>query len=517
MSEQAIEALKKKLFVSVQARQNLEKTYQNQFNLLSRFIIRLSHLCTGIDTELDNRLARLRALLVDNSDLEKILPLIKEIENLLNQQSARLNQNLKNTQDTLLNASKQLQQARNLPAELRRDLRSFIQELSDASPSVRYFVPALERLVALYSVALADNTKIKDGATPMQNNGDTCALVCQELETILSHLDLPEKTSQKIKSIQQDLISQNDSQSLVTSCIEVIRIIVEGIGEERTSAEKFLFNLNDALSTVHTAISCSLENHQRTSNEREQLNKKMHNNLDQMNADITSAQSLSNLKSQINARINELVNVLNEKEILERLEHKFLADQLISLDSRIEELEKESQVFQQRLAEQKYKSLQDALTQLPNRASLDARLDLEYKRWVRYSHHLCIAMLDIDHFKQVNDQYGHSIGDKVLTVIAKTLAKLLRDTDFVARYGGEEFVLIFPESQIAEIERRLNHIRVKISQIPFKIKNEQLTVTVSAGITQFKAVDDVKTAFDRADAALYQAKKQGRNQVIAKT
>lgn len=514
MSKQELEEIKTKLQSSVQARQRLEKTYENQFTLLTRFIIRLSNLCTGSDIELDNRLAKLRSLLSKNTDIENILPLLSDIEILLTQQSGRIELNLKTTQSTLLSAGKQLQKTRSLEDNLRRELRKLVNELAESKPSISHFIPALETLVKLYGQAL----KAKTESTKSKNIGafnDSCQMVCNELNSILSNIDLAEEQANKISLIQQSLHSDVNSETIILSCIEVIKIIVDGITEERASAESFLFNLNDTLSTVHTALTCSIDNQHQISRDKQKLGKKMRDNLTLMNEDVATANSLEGLKRQVNKRMTDLINVLSEREILESKEHQALTDHFSTLKVRINQLESECKEYQEKLAEQKFKSLQDPLTELPNRASLNERLDLEYRRWLRYNHNLCLAVLDIDKFKSVNDQYGHSIGDKVLKVIAQTLQKLLRDTDFIARFGGEEFVLLFPESHLTDIERRLNHIRATVSKIPFKIKSDDLKITVSAGVTQFKSDDDTKGAFDRADEALYKAKNLGRNQVIA--
>ena len=127
-----------------------------------------------------------------------------------------------------------------------------------------------------------------------------------------------------------------------------------------------------------------------------------------------------------------------------------------------------------------------------------------------------MVLADVDHFKSINDNYGHSAGDKTLKVIAKTLKLNLRETDFIARYGGEEFIILFPETSLAELEVPLNALREKIRKIPFKFKNVSVPITISFGATQFVTKDTSRSAFDRADEALYEAKRSGRDKVILK-
>ena len=125
-----------------------------------------------------------------------------------------------------------------------------------------------------------------------------------------------------------------------------------------------------------------------------------------------------------------------------------------------------------------------------------------------------IAITDIDHFKNINDNFGHSTGDKTLQVIAMALKNSLRDSEFVARYGGEEFVLLLPDVTDEHISQLLNRVREKIKNIPFKFKNQRITVTLSIGAAQVMENETLEEAFERADAALYQAKNNGRDRVV---
>ena len=141
-------------------------------------------------------------------------------------------------------------------------------------------------------------------------------------------------------------------------------------------------------------------------------------------------------------------------------------------------------------------------------------MEQEYRKYQCHKQPLWIAVADIDHFKVINDSFGHSTGDKTLQVIAMALKNSLRDTEFVARYGGEEFVLIIPDVNATDIEQLLNRVREKVKSIPFKFKNQRITVTVSIGAAQIINNELINETFDRADAALYRAKHESRDRVI---
>ncbi|WP_035013102.1 GGDEF domain-containing protein, partial [Enterovibrio norvegicus] len=160
------------------------------------------------------------------------------------------------------------------------------------------------------------------------------------------------------------------------------------------------------------------------------------------------------------------------------------------------------------------KLLLDPLTKVYNRAALDDRLEHEYRCWIRYETPFCLAMIDIDHFKSVNDQYGHLVGDKVLKVVARTIHQCLRDTDFIARFGGEEFVVLLPDADEETRKTLLTKVRETVAKLPFKFKDSRLTVTVSIGASMFRENDNTVEVLERADNALYNAKHNGRNKLV---
>jgi two-component system cell cycle response regulator len=159
----------------------------------------------------------------------------------------------------------------------------------------------------------------------------------------------------------------------------------------------------------------------------------------------------------------------------------------------------------------------DPLTQLLNRRALTERITAEMERALRYDSTMALLMIDLDHFKKVNDTYGHLVGDDVLRDVAQLLGETIRGTDIVARYGGEEFLVLLPETDDEGAERFAERIRVAVEQHPFVAGKESgtLSMTTSVGVAVFPAarIESVEDLFARADAALYRAKADGRNRV----
>lgn len=153
----------------------------------------------------------------------------------------------------------------------------------------------------------------------------------------------------------------------------------------------------------------------------------------------------------------------------------------------------------------------DQLTQAPNRYALNQRMDEELARYQRYHQPMSFALLDIDKFKLVNDEYGHDVGDQALIYLADWLKGRLRKSDFFARWGGEEFVIMFPGTGVEEAQIVLNRIREELANEVFEPIGRPLTF--SAGILEFEFSMSLDDIFKRADQALYTSKERGRNQI----
>ncbi|MES2091654.1 MAG: GGDEF domain-containing protein [Pseudomonadota bacterium] len=156
----------------------------------------------------------------------------------------------------------------------------------------------------------------------------------------------------------------------------------------------------------------------------------------------------------------------------------------------------------------------DELTGLPNRRYMLDVLHSRISLFERSGQSFCLAILDLDHFKQVNDVHGHQVGDEVLKTFAQQSAVALRETDLLARWGGEEFLLLMADSCAPHAAKAIDRIRENLSQVQMTTEAPQLRITFSAGFVQFLSGDTLDSAIERADQALYTAKKNGRNRTV---
>lgn len=158
----------------------------------------------------------------------------------------------------------------------------------------------------------------------------------------------------------------------------------------------------------------------------------------------------------------------------------------------------------------------DTLTGVFNRRQFYMLAESEFQRSRRYAKNFCTMMIDIDHFKRINDAHGHHVGDKTLKVMAMRCSELLREVDLFGRVGGEEFAVVLPETDQANAERLAERLRIMLSQSPVALDDRTLNFTVSIGLAHMHEDDqDLESILQRADTALYAAKRAGRNRVVA--
>lgn len=190
-------------------------------------------------------------------------------------------------------------------------------------------------------------------------------------------------------------------------------------------------------------------------------------------------------------------NITELKMLTEQLEDK-VKERTFELSHALSEIEKISTT--------------DKLTGLYNRHKLDQLLAKAQNQKDRYNHECTLAIIDLDHFKEINDHYGHITGDKVLAEFSELVAEQLNKNDILGRWGGEEFLMIMPETDLQSAQQRLHTIRLTIAAHNFKYISK---LTASFGVTALEQGDKAESAISRADAALYWVKNHGRNNLAA--
>jgi diguanylate cyclase len=215
------------------------------------------------------------------------------------------------------------------------------------------------------------------------------------------------------------------------------------------------------------------------------------------------------------AELNDVIEeVMRETRIIQ-LNAQRSRDDLNAMKARVGEAEQEIVRLQNELTETSELVRHDQLTGALNRKGLEEALDRELARSQRRKTPICVALLDVDNFKSLNDTYGHQTGDEALIHLARVIRETMRPHDTLVRYGGEEFLIILPDTPLPDAVSALTRLQRELTKRFFLHQNEKLLITFSAGITAFRANESRSETISRADAAMYQAKKSGKNRVVS--
>ena len=330
---------------------------------------------------------------------------------------------------------------------------------------------------------------------------------------LLEDLSLPERYRPQAEAMRERLAHGLNWYELlpILDDLAVLMLAITDSGQHEFEA--YLKQLNERLETFQGHLQVASEGHADSSSAARELDTQIREQVDGLQSSVQEAADLDSLKQVLESHLEGLLGTMDEHQQQRDQREKDVAARLKGLAERVANMEQEAQGYREHLEVQRQKALLDPLTGLPNRAAWSERLDHEVNAWHQRGNSLALAMLDLDHFKRINDSYGHLAGDKVLKIIANVLRKRLRPTDFIARFGGEEFVLLMPDSSLADGLAVGEVLRAAIEACPFHFKGEPVTITVSMGVAQFQPGERSDLALKRADEALYRAKAAGRNQV----
>lgn len=330
---------------------------------------------------------------------------------------------------------------------------------------------------------------------------------------LLEDLSLPERHRPQAEAMRERLANGLNWYELIPILDDLAVLMLAITDSGQHEFEAYLKQLNERLEAFQGHLQVASEGHADSSLAARELDTQIREQVDGLQSSVQEAADLNSLKQVLESHLEGLLGTMDEHQQQRDQREQEVATRLKTLAERVANMEQEAQGYREHLEVQRQKALLDPLTGLPNRAAWSERLDHEVNAWHQRGNSLSLAMLDLDHFKRINDGYGHLAGDKVLKIIANVLSKRLRPTDFIARFGGEEFVLLMPDSALADALAVAQVLRAAIEACPFHFKGEPVTITVSMGVAQFQPGERSDLALKRADEALYRAKAAGRNQV----
>lgn len=355
----------------------------------------------------------------------------------------------------------------------------------------------------------AEPVSVQDEIAPLKT---TYQEIINELR-----LNLDPGALDKLRAIEKSLrkaAGSDDFLSVRKSILNLISEYISRISKEREEAALFIREIGERLIEVEghmiSSLSFAKDAHQVSSTFTDSLE----GQLVEFKQTIDISRDLTELKIAVASRLSSIKSVLENKRQDDSVRLKQADEQMQELQQNLSEMKGEIQTAWQRAKSLERELLIDPLTGIYNRRAYDRRIIEETERYQRYQRAFSLLVFDVDHFKRVNDLYGHSVGDMCLKEIVHRIRPVLRKCDFMARYGGEEFAIIVPETRSEGAMGVAEKLRQTIELTKFIYKSDSVAITVSVGVTEITPADKThEDIFSRADRALYNAKQTGRNRV----
>lgn len=351
--------------------------------------------------------------------------------------------------------------------------------------------------------------------TPENDNGALQSdYVMGRLEELLAEAEVPLRFQQQTSMLKQRVRGHHSEQAykkVIDSAIALLLNIKDYGVSEKKGIDVFLEDLTEQLDELGQHVEVAGQSNRLSIDNRDSLSTEIHRQVGHLKDSAQSAQELSILKTQTSEHLDRLLAQLLEHKQIEDDRQQEVQQKIEIMTQKLQDLETETETLRTKLKIEHDKALSDPLTGLPNRLAYNSRAEMELNRWKRYKAPLALVIWDIDYFKRINDDYGHKAGDKTLALVGQLLLNNCRETDFVARYGGEEFVMLMPNTEESQALEMAENTRKMIQNCGFNSNGEDINLTLSCGISEFSAGDQLDDVFVRADQALYQSKQRGRN------
>ncbi len=495
---------------------------EEQVRYFRDILLRLCFAAHGWDPRLDGVLERLQ----DELRTHTALPDLKNYSEVLYRALMRAEEQrpAREPGQILARAFADLQ----LPGEFQEQWRELLEEARHAGDEVEA-LEVLERCAGVLERALRESASPSGRKSGLisslfgggaKEKGDPerfLKAVQHRLLELLNSLCPPPELEDRVEELKES-ISRHLDEEEIPRVLERINLLIRDmrgrLKQERLELEKFLGQLTERLTHIGGALEISDDSTRKVLENRRKLDREIESQARDMESCALSATDLGTLKALVQERVETIRQRMEENRSEEK---KLIAEQeqqMRELRERLTEMEEEAEQLRTQMREERQQAFTDALTGLPNRFAYEERLEQEYERWKRYQSPLSILIIDVDHFKRINDTYGHQAGDKALRIIARELSVSTRKTDFIGRYGGEEIVILMPETSADEALAAAEKLRRKIEECGFHFREKKVTITVSCGISEYRQGDTPESAFERADQALYEAKRSGRNRCV---
>jgi diguanylate cyclase len=470
-----------------------------ELNSLTRGATSLTLMMMGYDHELDDRLKKLRIVLKNKEfELADFKSAIEDVEQIYDGLETSTDKGI----DTYKKAFEVLldDPDSDILAPLMKDSPALSDLLKIAEPLARH----------VNTLSSAEQTNVS-----AENMEAMRSRLTRRFKSLLQMLMLMGNSSDYLKELDGMLSGKPSWDTLDQLASKTIELLKSRLNEEKKQFEGYLSELNAKLTRINEIVESDSE----TLKELKVINLEFNSSISQQMTEarekIDQHDKVDVLKSDLLVSLDNITLRIEEYQTKYGSKLQSLQSNKVEMNQHVQELEKENQVLLAELHKERKLSMMDTLTQLPNRQGFNNRLDEELSRANRYNHYLSIAILDIDKFKRINDDFGHLVGDKVLRMIAKEMKRKCRESDYIARFGGEEFILLLPQTSLDDAVIAVDKLREHVANCPFHYQNKPVPLSLSGGVAERKADESTESWIDRADSALYESKNNGRNKVTA--
>ncbi len=337
------------------------------------------------------------------------------------------------------------------------------------------------------------------------------------LNEIVNQLTLP-ASSEKAKFKLVKAINRSDNKTekgIIKKLVQLVNQSISSVEQEKQDLETYLTKISTQLVDIESFMHVIRRDNDESKSRSLSLTDSVETGFSSIEETITQSTDLTVLKQDVSTNLTEIRKHVEDYKHSEEVKKDISSQSYAKIIEELSRSQKESEKLQAQLHESKIQLLRDPLTGVANRLAYDERIIVEFNRWKRTNTPLCLALWDIDHFKKINDRYGHGVGDRVLKLFADIIQSRIRKVDLFARIGGEEFVLIMPDTSIENALNLNNTLRVMLEECNFHYEGQHCQITSSVGLAEFRRGDEADIVLERADKALYHSKNNGRNQCTA--
>ncbi len=432
------------------------------------------------------------------------------ILDLINELSVELN-------DTSLRNDEHMQQLCGFDHNIRQTLfnASDIEEKSDTGTILDELAKDI-----MHYVSEIGKGRGSDSSNNLESNLYTQANISGQIIDIFSvlieSLNIPEFDKNEKQAMIAALPEGNDNGGAWIKNIEKISEFINNnisvLQNDKKDLSNFIVAITSQLADIEKYVEQTRLQYKDTASQSALLRNSLDDSVGKIQNKVRVADDIGKLKRDVQDQLDTIRENIENYKKYEEKEERVARERYEKMTGELALSKKQTEELKQQLENSRTQLLRDELTGLANRSAYNERILIEANRWKRNKEPLCVAMWDIDNFKNINDTFGHDAGDRVLKLFAKIIVGRVRGMDLFARMGGEEFVLVMPDTSIDTALKLNNKLRKALQLYRFQYNGGIVPVTASVGIAEFKDELETEEVLRRADKALYTSKNSGRNQ-----